>query len=312
MTSNHVYEDIENELDGEFTAADLSLILAGKAAKEAKPKHFYKQMYYGLGSLADACEKAGGVNRSGVYDYDDDTGFEGDADLLKLCREGWRKYEGEAMEIADATVRMVETECEQYLPVFDVTGDSIDMGRHMAGMPEDMIDFPLMKTSGVGSVVTLCSDVATSGTISNESIKNRGLVIAGLAIALNRLGHSTELYVNDEYYTYKRLHERLMIRTLVKGTNDFIDPSRIMFAFCHPGMQRGINFTLAAHEPGRDGNYGKALRSGFMGNVVDTTKDLPEGTIYMPPMVRSSDAPNAQAEIRRYLGQLGLIDGQDD
>lgn len=298
-----------DELDDDFTAEDLQLILMGKVAKEAKPKHFYKQRYYGLAELADACEKAGGPKGTSVFDYGQE-GFEGDGNLLDLCRNGWPKYEAEAMEIAEAATRMIETECDIHMPTFAVTGDAIDMGRHMAGLPEDMIDFPLMKTSTVGSVVTLCSDVATTGAVSNQAIKRRGLTIAGLAIALENLGHSTELWVNDEYYTYKRIRERLMIRTLVKGTNDFIDPARIMFAFCHPGMQRGINFRLAASEP--TNGYGAALDDGGMGSVVETTRDLPEGTIYMPPMFRGSDAPNAQAEIRRYLGQLGLIEGEDD
>jgi hypothetical protein len=232
--------------------------------------------------------------------------------VVKAAREGWDKHEAEAMDVAAEAVRMVETIIPQFLPHHDVTGADIDMGRYMSGEPENMVEYPLQMVSTVGSVVTLCADVQTTGSVSDRCSVRRGLTVAGLAMALNRLGHQTDLWLSDEYYTETRPDERVIIRTHVKSPNDFIDPKRIMFAFAHPGVQRGLGFAVASSTKGKDGTYGAALAAGMMGVVTHTTRNLPEGTIYLPPLYRETDAPNAAEELRRYLGQIGLTTMEDD
>jgi len=46
--------------------------------------------------------------------------------------------------------------------------------------------------------------------------------------------------------------------------------------------------------------------------MTRTTRDLPEGTLYIPPLLKEGDAPNADREIKMYLRQIGLVRSDDD
>jgi hypothetical protein len=237
---------------------------------------------------------------------------------------------------------MIETEINTFEPVHDVCGADVDIDAYLHGAPENMIEYPLQKTSNIGNVVTLCVDVQYGLNLSAKTIIDRGATIASLAILLERLGHQTELYVSDEYSLRSPISpvsakwERVMYRVRVKGTKDFIDPAKIMFAYAHPGIQRGMGFTCAQDVRRNENEYGLSdgerygynrssllkpvpdtgprmpglgiqLHNSSFGPVTRTTRDLPEGTIYIDPLLRNTDAPNAELELRRFLMQLGLL-----
>ena len=236
------------------------------------------------------------ANFSGVSSWEE---------LEKLCIEGWNERLPETLEVAEAAVRMVEGEMEVFEPQHQVYGADVDVAAAVAGLPEDMIDYPLTVVSNVGTTVTICTDVQCHAGVSATAIINRGIVIVALALALEQAGHQTELWVSDEYTAGS---SRAILRTLVKSTSEFIDPARIMFAYAHPAVQRGLGFCTIAGMPSP---FFKIAQASY-GNVSGITKDLPEETIYMEPIFRHSDSPNAEAELRRYLIQLGLLADPDD
>lgn len=273
-----------------------------RQALKIPPGTIYRHTFSDMGEYADAVVKAGGC----ISDMSDDSSER----ILHLARHGWEDPVMEAFDVADRAVSMVETEVDMAEPVHAVTGAEVDIGAYMSGEPECMVEYPFQKQSNVGNVVTMIADVQCSAGVSNRAVMQRGFVIAGLAMALNRLGHQTDLWVSDEYFARTRPNERVIIRTHVKSPNDFIDPARIMFAYAHPGVQRGMGFGLAGGE--KTNGYGAALKRASFGPVTSMTQDMPDGTVYMPPVFRGDDTQNADAEVRRYLVQLGLLEGDDD
>lgn len=231
---------------------------------------------------------------------------------IRYARYGWQEEMAAAMEVCDRAVKMVEMDVPVFEPVNSVSGMCVDVSAAVAGLPEDMIDFPVTESSNIGNLITLCSDVQCLGSVSGETVKKRGYLVAGLAMALNRIGYQTTFWISDEYWTQGRPDEKVIIRVLVKGPNDFIDPARIMFAYAHPGVQRELGFAVASSEAGDDGCYGRDLMYASMGSVTTTTKDIGDNCLYMPPIHSSYNSPNIETEIRKFLQVIGVIPGGDD
>lgn len=225
-------------------------------------------------------------------------------ELETLCRDGWHEGLPELFDVTDKAVQYIESEIEQFEPQFALTGMDVDVASAIAGLPHDMIDYPLTKVSNIGTTVTICCDVQCRAGVSPQAVIDRGKVIVALALALDAANHQTELWVSDEYTTGRN---RVILRTRVKGPNDYIDPAKIMYAYAHPSVQRGLGFCTVAGLPKpwcdiANRNYG---------HVSGITKDLPEGTLYIEPLFRYTDSPNLATELRVYLMQLGLINEED-
>jgi hypothetical protein len=259
-------------------------------------------------SLMDFCADAKHglkdfIGTHGIFGHAFSNSFAGVSsweELETLCREGWEKDLPEVLELAEVAVKMVECEVDQFEPQAAVCGADVDVAAAVQGLPEDMISYPLTRVSNVGTTVTICTDVQCHAGVSTAAIRRRGIVIVALALALEQAGHQTELWLSDEYTTGS---SRVILRTRVKGANDYIDPAKIMFAYAHEAVQRGLGFCAVAGLPKP---WCDIAHSGY-GNVSGITKDLPEGTLYMEPVFRHTDSPNADLELRAYLTQLGLL-----
>jgi hypothetical protein len=268
-------------------------------------------------SIMDFCQDA----KKGVEPYKKATGDSGMYDLFDgndysfnnsfsgvrswqqiedLCRDGWEKNLPETLNVVAEAVRLVEMEIEQFEPRHNLFGGDVDISAAVAGLPEDMVDYPLTRVSNVGTSITVCCDVQCHAGVSGKSVEQRGMVIVALALALDACGHQTELWLSDEY---THGESRVIFRTQVKGPNDFIDPAKIMYAYAHPSVQRGLGFCAVAGLPKP---WSEIARHGY-GRVSAITKDMPDGTLYIEPQYRYNDSPNLATELRAYLVQLGLL-----
>lgn len=256
-----------------------------------------KVTFWSLDEFADAVQGYGphngglGREKSGNVDF---------TDALTMARKGWADELNSALQVAESAVEMAEK--EQMMdafnqPVWDVTGAQVDVGAYLAGTPECMIDYPLTETSKVGRVITLCGSISYSGSVSGSTIERRGRTMVALALALSKLGHNTELWA-DLSGGYGA-SSQWRIRILVKGANDELDPARIMFAFAHPAMLRQLGFSAVE----------EGLHKSLMVPPIAPEKDLPEGTIYLPEVCSGRDVPEAEAFLRQYLDELGLLAG---
>lgn len=258
--------------------------------------------YWSLAEFADAAEKYDQCSGApGSSKSDDFCGGASWAETLNFARKGWNSQLDSALELAESAVTLAEKEhmVDSFnQPVWDVTGAQVDVGAYLAGTPECMIDYPLTETSKVGRVITLCASVSYSGSIAASTIQRRGRVMVALAYALARLGHNTELWADFSGSNFSG--EICRMRVLVKGADDELDPSRVMFAYAHPAMLRRLGFSVT-------GKWGKKRHSPTVTSPVPPAEDLPEGTIYLPEIWSDSDVPEADEFLRKYLGELGLL-----
>jgi hypothetical protein len=225
-------------------------------------------------------------------------------EIEDLCRYGWMDNLPETLDLVEKAVKMVEREIEQVEPQHAVCGGDVDIAAAVAGLPHDMVEYPLTMVSNIGTTITICCDVQCYAGISAESVIRRGMVIVALALALDGAGHQTELWLSDEYTAGS---SRAIFRTCVKGPNDYIDPAKLLYAYAHPSVQRGLGFCAVSGLPDP---WNRIARQSY-GTVSGITKDFPEGTLYIEPVHRVTNSSNLDTELRMYLTQLGLLaDGE--
>lgn len=228
-------------------------------------------------------------------------------DLRTLVSDGWLSESSAAMDVASDAVELVEQEHDltSFRPMWDVSGCEVDVGRYLAGEPDNMIDYEITQTARSGRVIVLCASASYSGAVSGDTIKKRGHGIAALAFALSKLGFATELWV-DVSSLGPDGKTKGRFRAKVKGPNDALDPALIMFAYSHPAVLRTL-FIPAMHEvPER---FQEALAVGASyGTPLDPKRDLEEGAIYLPAVRSNDDVPEAKEALLAHLRELGVLD----
>lgn len=229
-------------------------------------------------------------------------------DAESMAVNGWASESDAALSIAESAVEAVSKDHDMptFSSTWDVAGCEVDVDRYLAGVPENMIDYEPVPTPRNGRVIVLCASTAFSSAVSSEAIKRRGYTVAALAFALARIGFAIELWADASSTGIPGNKGRAArMRVLVKGANDELDVARIMFAYSHPAMFRALCMP-AFHD------YPEDVRDligvgGFYGYPANPKQDMPEGTIYLPSVLSDRDVPNADAELTRYLTDLGIV-----
>lgn len=226
--------------------------------------------------------------------------------VLETAASGWDEHLEATLRIAEDAVSTVEQDTQSwgFQTVYDVTGTDVDVDRYLTGVPECMIAYPLIEVPRVGRVITLCASISVSGSVSERTLVHRGQVLTALAIHLSRMGLSTELWADFTASPGHGRGDKGTIRTLVKGANDVLDPARILYAYAHPSMPRGLGFAC----------WPDLTAQGVQGTISSNApgppshEGMPEGTIYLPELLTSSGSPNAADELRALLRQCGITE----
>lgn len=264
----------------------------------------YDKTYGSVAEFAEVAEKHHG---EGTRRYKGDfTGTESPREAYKLAREGWSTELEKVIQVAEDAVTKVEqtNDVPAWIPRYDVSGGSVDVGVFLTGEPECMVEVPPVRVAKVGKVITLCVSRAYSGTVSAHQVIRQGHVLTALALALQRLGYGFELILDITISRRRGGEDLVRDRCIVKGVNDQIDPEMLMFALAHPAFLRQLWFGVAHEMPEslqRQFGIGE-----YYGYPRDPVKDLPEGTIYTPSSLTGVDKDIAE-QVTKYLRELDIL-----
>ncbi|ATL70742.1 hypothetical protein CRH09_35745 [Nocardia terpenica] len=216
----------------------------------------------------------------------------------------------EAMRIAIEKVETLERETDMpaFASLYDVTGADVDVARYLSGEPENMINYQLVDTPRAGRIINLVVSVTTSHKTATSAIRERGIQIVALALAIEKIGFQVELWTDGLLSEMPgvRPGRQARIRTRIKGPGEMMDPGRIVYAFTHASYFRGLG--LAAmhllpepwHGPLRvGGSYGRPAGG------KDDTREYPEGTVFIPSFEGS--ASKAANLVTEKLHELGIL-----
>lgn len=227
-------------------------------------------------------------------------------ETMKLARYGWDKGLTEALPIAEQAVDAIEAETEALRPEpeYHYYGTRVNVGRAIAGHPKAMVRYQEQPTSKAGSVVTLCASVSVSGSVKADNLIERGSAVVALALALERSGHATELWVTFD--SYESNGYRFETRVKLKDAHDVLDAERIAFAYSHPAMLRNLMLGIMHKLPKQ---HQRSLNVGMgYGKPGPAHQDMRDGTVYLPELKTGKGTTDPQKLIRQKLRSLGILD----
>lgn len=169
---------------------------------------------------------------------------------LELARTGWVEGAAAIQEAAMAATGRPVTEREPHWG-FDVAGDLPDVGRFMAGVPDNMRR--RRKTVGRAPIVTIALGVGTSGGTSAYAMANYGAALAALIDRLEASGRRVELYAISAVIDGGH---RIAISVRIKGADEPLDLAAVAFGVGHPAMLRRIVFAARERSPHEMSGYG--------------------------------------------------------
>jgi len=180
-----------------------------------------------------------GQSEHGDYSASETSDF---ADAYRLGKEGWQA----ARPQVDAMLEALRDRIGQRLDVstvirWDVAGGAVDVGRWCSGLPDHMLDFPMVPNERMGKVVRLFVDYGASAGYTAEFIRNRGVAILALVDTLKSLGVSMEIWGETAVTGMGNGTVHTTVTKLHDPANR-LDIDELMFALGHPSMLRRVAF----------------------------------------------------------------------
>lgn len=287
----------------------------------------YRQTFHSLPELSDYVETHKSAYGYASSSYRSDWAGASFKESIDMLTMGWPEGLQQALPIAESAI----THIEKVHPIKkarsrpNVVGGSVIVPNYLSGIPTMMMHRETAHTSN--RVVAMIAAICCPGAISSDEMMRRGTAITALALALERAGLNTELWIDCSFGNTPTKQNQ--IRVQVKGAGDIVDASKIAYAVGHPSFARNICYPAwsEAKYP-----YYNGSGSGTAGIYIEPTefetgvgseeyhsswgknyglqKDLPDGTIYIPAMVdyMRTNTNNAEEFVLAHLSKLGLIE----
>lgn len=221
-----------------------------------------------------------------------------------LARHGWNEIRPEIDALVDKIDSVVAPTLQPaFTNYFDVSGDSVDIGRFMDGEPECMLETKLAHIAKPGRVVSILVDGFYSASNRAEDIRARGVAIVALIDALEKMQHSAEVWLETSFRDSK-----LTYLVNLRRADQALNIDTLMFAIAHPSAYRRIGFAMQESEPrefkvGDGHSYGRP--AGLkMGDVVNAS-------IKLDRLVHGADIEFGPVWVEKVLSDFGMIVGEE-
>lgn len=164
-------------------------------------------------------------------------------EAVTVAHNGWTDARPEIDKILNEVKEQLGERLSHATRTFySVAGGAVNVGRHLAGMPNSMVAFKRVPSTRHGRVVRIVYDYGANGSTPASEMLLRGATIAVLVDTLSTLGLSVELNGettvkigdNDTHTTLVRLHD----------AREPMDINNLSYAIAHPSMLRRLTFAV--------------------------------------------------------------------
>lgn len=208
--------------------------------------------------FVEFCKQHQGMGISPKYgSMSSDSSFSGSSSLkqaLEYAENGFDEYTNKMQDVANNIQSIGRA--FTFTPKYEVSGESVDVGRYMTGEPENMLEWEQIETRG-NKVLDIYWNLSTScGVDKNEMI---GFGACGLSIVdyLESVGVRVNLYVFDYCHGGHSSESQFMICVKIKSANEHLNMPVVAFAMTHPSMLRRLVFCVQENDRKYlDGGYG--------------------------------------------------------
>jgi hypothetical protein len=229
------------------------------------------------------------------------------AGSLMMAKTGWSEGAALVRQIALSVMAKPSSEREPRWG-YDVAGDLPDVGRFMAGRPDNMRR--RRQTHGRAPIVTICVNQSVSGSTSAVAFRNFGAALLAMIDQIEHTGRRVELFTGFAGIMRNGAHVTALTR--VKGADEPVDLGALAFGTAHPAFFRRLGFAILERTP-------KAMESwgyGQCGDWLDNTDLIegPETALYIDGLGhgnnnRCSDIKGAMALAMEQINRAAVKQG---
>lgn len=156
-------------------------------------------------------------------------------EMLQLAEFGW----DEGTKLVKDTIEKIEVIGKGYTftPVYDVAGESVDVGRFLSGEPECMQEWQLTEQKDK-KIVDVYFNTFCSAMFDGTQMINYGAAALSCVDYLESIGVRVNLYSMSLYSNRENGGSKKLVCVKVKDAKESLNLSVCAFALCHPSMMR--------------------------------------------------------------------------
>lgn len=202
--------------------------------------------------------KKGADNKS-EYGSKSWTGTNNFEEAVHLGREGWN----DAINVIGKLVKKFDVIGKGYTfsPIYDVSGESVDVGRYMTGEPECMLDWEVKETTE-RKIVDIYYTFNACADVDFDQLMRYGASILAMIDYLESMNVRVNLYGFD--YIYCKNNTCYLNVIKLKAADEPLNIPVASFAMCNISMLRRLVFKWFEHKH-------HIFTSGY-GSVLNATK----------------------------------------
>lgn len=229
------------------------------------------------------------------------TGVDNYGEALALARNGWPEGLERIKKMAGRISRHLASAVMEQAMVYDVVGESPDVGAFLSGEPEHMMRFE--EAEGAPKVIRVTVNICASGGIGKEVLMRRGAVACALVDCIERAGFRAEVIAT---FGSKANGNAWFFTMPAKRPEEPLNMDRMAFILAHPAFLRRLIFRAMELEA-KPSDFN--VPCGY-GTPCDPPKEY-QGEVYLPAMSsveacwRTEEA--AEVEALRILRKIGVV-----
>lgn len=186
--------------------------------------------------IKDSPAKRGASNQRKEYGFNETNSLK---EAITLAEQGWpegmEKVHKLSVRISEELVKIL------HVPevIYDVTGDQLDIGRHIAGEPDEFMSFVPAEIEQHPKVLHVVASIGAISGVSASSMIERGAAVVAMIDALESHGKRVIL---DCVSPITRLSGLDLTRIRVKEADAPLQLANLVFLLAHPDSLRRLVF----------------------------------------------------------------------
>lgn len=185
-------------------------------------------------------------------------------EAVKLLGDGWPEGAEQASKLQAKlayAMAAADTVSERFHTTWDVSGEEPDIGRYLAGEPENMMDYRLEEVPAFGRVASVVVNGCVSGGVDEKHLREIAVMLAALVDSIENTGIRCEMVIR---YRHGMVCEGGIkdceLEHWIKKASQPLDLPKVAAA-CHPSAFRRIAFRWIECLTGIDSGYGSVRTS---------------------------------------------------
>ncbi len=211
-------------------------------------------------------------------------------EAIDLAEKGWeegvKKIIDLSASLSDEIISILHVPEVHY----NVTGDQLDVGRYVAGEPEDFMTLVPAEIEDRPKILHLVANVCASAGVKGDTMIRKGAAVVALVDALEKHGKRLSVDVASLSSLSGRWGyggssgRNTVVKIRVKETWEPVNLANLVMCLAHPSTLRRLMFRTWEHMSDEDRNAGGFYQGGGYGYVEEIKKDEDKGDIYIEGM----------------------------